>query len=224
MYLFKLVIQLIHKYIGGWANQLSGNKKLLCKILYIYHIPKNPDPSKTCYFEDSEPCYTGSNPSIGGSQDSWGPVKFASAWLDHLKVGIPFKETMPLWFFNHSFIEFIFQPAIFILVSGSVISPCTLTARTWSWWALDDEKSSSKGNTFSGSMLIFRGCIFFRDELEIARIKYFDGRTPARKPPAMYKNLAKNGINYLSTGLPDFFHQQYYGNLRVPFLPATPTP
>ena len=32
--------------------------------------------------------------------------------------------------------------------------------------------------TFSGSMLIFL-FLFFRDELEIAKLKYFDGRTPA---------------------------------------------
>ena len=38
---------------------------------HFIDYPKYPDPSKVPIFENPDPCYTGSNPSIGGSKDPW---------------------------------------------------------------------------------------------------------------------------------------------------------
>ena len=40
------------------------------KPLKMYLLPKESWPLKNDYFEDPNPCYTGSNPSFGGSKDS----------------------------------------------------------------------------------------------------------------------------------------------------------
>ena len=46
-----------------------------------------------------------------------------------------------------------------------------------------------------------------REKIWLGVLHTVDGRNPP--PPGMCKNLVNNGINYISTGEPDFFHQQY---------------
>ena len=76
----------LHDPIATWtyetfrARHGSKSTRLVCREMAFwerlgYHKksiynPKNPEPLKNDYFEDPDPCYTGSNPSIGGSKDS----------------------------------------------------------------------------------------------------------------------------------------------------------
>ena len=59
----------VERWFGDWRIcffKKHPNFDLSCKRRYFEH-PQNPDPSKVAIFEDLYTCYTGSNPSVGGS-------------------------------------------------------------------------------------------------------------------------------------------------------------
>ena len=62
VFFLMLIVHCTHKKYGSkWKIKIAKQQK------QHLHYPKYPDPSKSAYFENPDPCYTGSNPSIGGS-------------------------------------------------------------------------------------------------------------------------------------------------------------
>ncbi len=53
------------------STVLDPNMRQVYKLKAVFSYPKNPDPSKVAILRTpKQPCYKGSNPSIGGYNDS----------------------------------------------------------------------------------------------------------------------------------------------------------